>query len=542
MATHDAEGTVWVLARSRSTFFTKARMPTQCFWRYLFEATGQPELVTDPRNAPVMDWNPDASNCPDLQDSVGWVVSRLPPGQAHSAAGQVFAGRVLDGHVNARSWTWSQAAGIDIPLQFTNVIVAYLDAFRSFLRALREGTAVLMHPGQGLMSRDQKLTALENGLIRDVWESLEQARDSWRDMSRLAPVHVTATGSEPTTTADWEELVAYVERFSVAHELAHLLLGHHPSRAADHALQLAVSEVIIECGFDLDAVTSDQREELEADGFAFLVCSGAMLAELDFVSIYRAELTGFVALLAAAHVNDTMVEIHPETVTHPDFMVRQKLLSALVYRVSAADPPGPGGQHPVALLIQMEAFITVALQGQLNRMGSPAYSAPSLRHLVRNVYERIAAFERSFEADDPATAASRAQAATRERISELLPTMSRAASEPEPATADHWAVNILDQALNHPADICPHLRSGHLQAIFLSAWEAVLRCEACWTQHGLAEKIRDATGRPPLSGSEDHTCDQCGKVVPGQLVPIVARIGVWVLTTGLCPDCQQAVL
>jgi hypothetical protein len=520
-------------------FFNKTHTQQQCFWRYLFETTHQLDVVTDPRNAPVMDWGPESSNCPDLQESVSWVVSRLPLGTGRDAAGQVFVGRVLHGQVNAMTWARGSAAGIEVTVQFSNVIVAYLDALRSFLRALREGTATLMRP-EVATSRDRTLTSLQEELIDRVWERLEQDRAGWQDASRLAPVTAVAARSEAgdgtTTGAHREERVADVERFAVAHELAHLLLGHRSDGVAvDDALQLAVREVITECGIDLTAVTASQREELEADGFAFLLCSGAMLDEPDFVSTYRALVAGHVALLAAGHVNDTLVQIRADGLTHPDLLLRQQLLSGLVHRVSAASPPRPDGQHPVVLLIQLEAFITVALQAQLRRLGSPAYSPPSLANIVRGVYEGVAAFGRSFESSTDQEAAATAQAATRQRISELMPHLS----EPREANPGHWAVALLDQVLRNPTGVCIHLRDGRPQTIFLSAWERHLRCEACWTQHGFAEKIRDASGRPPNPDPEEHTCDRCRRHAPGELEAVLARIGIWVLTIGLCPDCTQ---
>jgi hypothetical protein len=263
-ATDDVAWPAWVLTRSRSMFFAKNRIPQQSFWRFLFEATRQQKLVSDPRNAPVMDWVPESSNCPDLQESVQRVVSRLPPGPGRDAARQVFVGRVIHGQVNAMSWARGHAAGVEVTLQFSNVIVAYLDALRLFLRALREGTTALMAPEGGTQSRDQALTSLQEELIHQVWARLEQDRTGWQDASRLAPVTSTTTAADGTiAAADREDLVADVERFAVAHELAHLLLGHRTDGlAADEALLLTTREVLSECGIDLDAVTGEQCEEL----------------------------------------------------------------------------------------------------------------------------------------------------------------------------------------------------------------------------------------------------------------------------------------
>ncbi len=54
------------------------------------------------------------------------MISRLPAGRGHDAAQEVFVGRTLDGQVNAMAWSRGAAAGIEITLQFSNVVVAYL--------------------------------------------------------------------------------------------------------------------------------------------------------------------------------------------------------------------------------------------------------------------------------------------------------------------------------------------------------------------------------------------------------------------------------
>lgn len=518
-------------------FFARTKTPNQCFWRHLFETTHRPDLVGDLRNAPVMSWVPESSNCPDLQESVQWVISRLPAGRGHDAAQEVFVGRTLDGQVNAMAWFRGAAAGIEITLQFSNVVVAYLDALRLFLRALREGTAALLDSG-ATPSRDQKLASLQDELIHRIWVRLEQDRAGWHDASRLAPVVATADDGT-VTTADREDRVADAERFAVAHELAHLLFGHRTDGVAqDEALLLATREIVTECGADLAGVTVEQQEELEADAFAFLACSGAMLGEPDFVSTYRALLAGHVTLLAAGHVNDALVQVRPDGVTHPDLLVRQQLLSGLVHRICADRPPGASGQHPVVLLVQLEAFVTVALQSLLQRLGSPAYSPPSLANIVRSVYERVAAFGRSFEPSTGEQAAAQAQAAARQRISELMPHLAA----PRMAGPDHWTVPLLDRVLQDPSGVCIHLRDGRPQTSFVSAGERYLRCEACWTNHAAAEKVRDASGRPPRQDPEEHTCDRCRCFAPDQLEAVVALIGLWVVTMGLCPDCTQRAL
>ena len=92
----------------------------------MLETTHRTDPVGDPRNAPVMNWVPDSSNCPDLQEYMHWVISRLPSGNGQNTARQVFVGRIPTARPEAMTWAHGPAAGIEITLQFSNVISMHI--------------------------------------------------------------------------------------------------------------------------------------------------------------------------------------------------------------------------------------------------------------------------------------------------------------------------------------------------------------------------------------------------------------------------------
>lgn len=181
------------------------------------------------------------------------------------------------------------------------------------------------------------------------------------------------------TDNEYHTLVTAAERFVIAHEFCHHMLGHTDEyfRHAGGAKRV-VHEWLSRIYADeiMDKLNSDQKQEVEADVAAFLLVCGLLSEGASRPRIYRAIGGSMVALVALAHVNEAWVSSGANS-THPGVLERYEILAKIIKEITMDLSIGEESKdHPIGFLIQFRGFISVVLQTISSRMGADV-SAPS---------------------------------------------------------------------------------------------------------------------------------------------------------------------
>ncbi|MGW5557921.1 hypothetical protein ACWER9_11925 [Micromonospora sp. NPDC003944] len=379
------------LKNSRGKFFHVHKMPPDLnFWIYFFEKAGttaalDPNLV---RRAKL--WRPERSNCPRLSFLLEDLIDAVP-GEWRALAANLFAGRVLQGDVNAAAWTERKAGILEINIQYSFTLSAYAAAYDEFFHHLKNFYFDILKD----TSKAEELSASINRSFAIPWGELDSARKAWLDRRLVTtgnPVQLRLSAGRESLQ---EDMVDAAESFVIAHELAHHLLGHTVSRRDKRRAKLIVDQTVERLGlFDsIAAFNNSQREELHADLLAFLIVARAIERQPNFSDLYRAVAGSSLALITLAHVADEWVE-SDSAGTHPGFVTRFALIRSLTDAFSADAPPGEIGDHPMGFLAQLSTFAGVALSTWLSRRfpdEKPATIEQAMTHLIHlmnKVYDR----------------------------------------------------------------------------------------------------------------------------------------------------------
>ncbi|NJP34652.1 hypothetical protein [Micromonospora thermarum] len=203
------------LKNSRGKFFHVHRMPPDLsFWLFFFRHAGR-EADLDPalvRRA--QDWQPERSNCPRLTFLLDDLIDAVPA-EWRALAANLFAGRVLQGDVNAAAWTERKAGILEINVQYSFTLSAYAAAYDEFFHHLKDFS---LHVMQGAI-KSEELSASINKRFLEPWDQLENERDAWLDRHLVAtsnPVQRRLTVGRENLQ---EDMVDAAESFVIAHEL-----------------------------------------------------------------------------------------------------------------------------------------------------------------------------------------------------------------------------------------------------------------------------------------------------------------------------------
>lgn len=266
----------------------------------------------------LLEWAPSHANDQNLADLLGELSSVLPAASRPRLA-SVFVGYTDSGELNAEAWSRKGDDAIQISYRFPTALQIYVAVYSDFLRLLdveRSGR----HAGA---ARDVRPEAL-----RILWSEVDDVISGWSERDLFferIPEQWTVVGSE--RMAEARRLTRDgAERWALAHELSHHLLGHQgrPDRVASERLKSFMDRHSLrqECG----GLNRRQYEEFQADVLATLLCAGyfvdppAAEARVRRALIAEAASSGMIALTAAAHSNETWRLFADET--HPGSLRR----------------------------------------------------------------------------------------------------------------------------------------------------------------------------------------------------------------------------
>src|SRR5690349_19424518 len=136
--------------------------PDKSFWIFYFEKLDALSLIPEKDLRKLQSWSPERSNCPDLTEMMEDFIDRIPD-EWKATARNIFVGRVPSGEMQAEAWTEKQAGVIEINIQFTWILAAYVTAFDEFFQSIR---AVIEAGGAGMTDSraDALIQTLEDRL------------------------------------------------------------------------------------------------------------------------------------------------------------------------------------------------------------------------------------------------------------------------------------------------------------------------------------------------------------------------------------------
>ena len=379
-----------ILRKSRGKFFNKYRMPPdRNFWLYYFELLGKLDEIPDEHKRLLADWRPERSNCPEITVMMNDFINRIPTAW-RDIAREIFVGRVPAGEIQATAWTEKHAGLIEMNIQFTWVLSAYVDTYDEFYFAMRDLVDEVSRNGSDPAVEALAMT-LQSRLL-DPWDRLDEKKLAWRDprlieSGTLALVQTSRPGREEARM----NLVNACEAYILAHELAHHLLGHLVKDRGKARAREVVSEYLRdeELWRTYSALNKSQKEEFEADILAFLLVANGAGRSAEQGYMYRAVLSSAMTQIALAHVNERWVYDEPDA-THPHFFQRFSVIQRLTEILSIEMSRGSLGDHPMSALGQVETFSAVALHHWRVQVDSEVSSA--------GIYDVVDLFFKRFRA------------------------------------------------------------------------------------------------------------------------------------------------
>lgn len=353
------------LKNSRGKFFEVHQMPpNRSFWHYFLEWSGRLQEQPEGDIRGLSSWKPERSNCPELTAVIENLIRNVPI-EWRAQASNIFVGRVLDAAPNAQAWTRVKAGIIEINIQYTFILSAYVATFEEYMQSVK----TLL---QGILDEPETIEGIVNSLDHRLsipWAHLEESRPTWMDSRLLGGGNPALLQLTPPDRVQFrEDAVLACEEFAVAHELAHHLLYHTVSRPGKSKAKATVERAIREA--HLTAVMTKcnqlQAEEIQADILAFMMVANAINKAPEFSDLYRALIGSVVTLVSLAHVHDTWIATGNDA-SHPDFIARFDVICHLTEWLSGSRSKGEIGDHPLGLLAQLRGFSAVAINAWLHR-------------------------------------------------------------------------------------------------------------------------------------------------------------------------------
>ncbi|MET8372468.1 hypothetical protein ABZU42_22435 [Micromonospora profundi] len=358
------------LKNSRGKFFHIHKMPVdRSFWRHFIETVvPQPEATLSNYSKADLElfttWRPEHSNCEQLTTVIEELTRSLPD-DCKALARNLFVGRVLDGEVNARAWSERQAGLVEISLQYTNILGAYAATYDEYFQSVRSLVKTITDPA---IDEDELVSRLTVRL-EQPWNELRAQQNQWKDPTVVFGGCATIFSSvAPERMRIVEKVVLAAEAFIIAHELAHHLLGHTNTKRDKQSAKRALDEAVNATAIPqvLLPLNPAQRQEVEADALAFLICANALHGPPTFPEIYDALAGSVLSFVAAAHVKDDWIanEVAP---THPGFLERMQVIAELTTLVALERPADKEMGHPLGFLAQLQTFAGLALNAYLHQ-------------------------------------------------------------------------------------------------------------------------------------------------------------------------------
>lgn len=323
----------WQLSDGRNKFFgTRGMDQIHSFWWHYLGRIGSDEALRardDPANAPALTWTPQRSNCPELETLITETLDRLQPTIRDVLEG-IFVGRTIDADVNAEAFHENGRAYVVLPIQYTHAAEAYLAAWDRFGAAGREKR-----------TSDADLA----GVIR----VLDDSRDGWAARGAIFPATAEArSGPTGPGARDYGPAITAVERWIVAHEWAHHLLGHQAKSVKSLHLEEKVTSIIDIAGHIelVLQVPEVQRREMHADILATMLLAGGLDKNVTPrpQDIFLTVIGGAIALIAEGHVHESWSsaadDTHPGAIRRLNFLLQ---FAGDVYGAASLQRDGASG-------------------------------------------------------------------------------------------------------------------------------------------------------------------------------------------------------
>ena len=301
----------WRLEDGRKKFYGTARMQdaTHSFWwhylRQLDDPRARAGMVMDDQLS-KLGWVPTRSNCGELEEAIEILLASMQKPYRAVLEG-IFVARAMSGDVNAEARHSAGSAYVVLPVQYTFAAEAYLAAWHRLLAAEASGEVT-------------------GDAIGAVMDDLERHRLQWASSAVIQPAPPEARKG-PFEDTQYIETLSAVDRWIMAHEWSHHLLGHEAKGVKKLRLTARVEQFIdaVGGGVVLRGRPYSQLKEFHAD-----ILGTALLAgELDEspaspARVFQAVLGGVIALIVEAHVNNTWI-VEADS-SHPPTLQRLRLL------------------------------------------------------------------------------------------------------------------------------------------------------------------------------------------------------------------------
>ena len=375
---------MWQIKRSRGLFLSEHQFAdNRSVWSYVGEEMLRTAGSDADRSAVQTfiareDWQklakfvPNVSNCPVIEQNANGLVDKLDASWK-ALAKNVFFGVTLDGIPNAEAHNHRNAGIVSISLQFMWLLESYVLAYDAMLYSFREHARAYDN-GTSPNFDQQTLTN-----SRESWRRLETAAIGWRDPGRIDPGRGTVEIYVPGRDAGVvDDAVQSAVTFTLAHELAHHILGH-TSRNSGTRAKDAVQRLLQNLGEASQAFIKthpkDHERELLCDAMAFQIISGVYISSSasrrDYMSAYRAMLGSCICLLSLAHVGDHWIS-HDYSDTHPSFQMRWHNLLLMASEAWGDWPRDTTGGHPLDLAHQLRIFVDSAFTNRVEKAMGPS--------------------------------------------------------------------------------------------------------------------------------------------------------------------------
>ncbi|MFF4285987.1 hypothetical protein ACFY0R_11765 [Streptomyces sp. NPDC001633] len=379
------------LEQSRKSFHEVRGLPVQNFWKTVFQAQGRDDILGTPKFQNYLNWTPNRSNCPELEVLMEDLTESIPE-EWRARGRRIFTGRNLRGEANAEAWQSGEIGVIELNYGFTSAAMIYMVLYSKYFEMIHTlGTEVDFSDDDEEIIR-MVLEEIEKGGFEPILIA-EEERKTWTANGRVFPAHrLLREIPDSRSEESYHESVRAIEEFAIAHEYAHHLLGHtndeYPrSRYINRKLDTEMAKL----GVDLSSydVNEAQVDELRADSLALLMTSGRLMDQVSAPSIYRSMAGAIIGLTVLAHINETWVVSNAPDETHPDFITRYEVATALLKEMSRSMPIGQEGGHPFGFLAQLSGFVSLILDRWLTSHDD-GHSPANILGLASWLFERSA--------------------------------------------------------------------------------------------------------------------------------------------------------
>ncbi|MEA1798603.1 hypothetical protein [Rhodococcus qingshengii] len=339
------------LKNSRGLFFAQTREPQISYWanpKMLKLVEGSRRTIP----SEFLNWNPCApdsrSNCPQLHSTMEMLVNLSNP-KWRDRASNIYAGRIYSNEDVAEAQTNLRGGMIAISNEYSSAITAYAAMYGRFVSAIDFAA--------GITQEQSRL--LWTGLHDHFNKSIE-------DFKRGGIISLKGNDlmvfPDDEARSSFESAIFMAEFWTVAHEFSHHIVRDVSTRR-DREVVTILRDLTkaSSVGEEIRAMSSDQRDEINADLLATLLVSGYFNDTRDPIGVPGAISGAALSLITIAHFRDEWT-CDPED-SHPGCLDRIRILLTLICEYYGSESAYPGDSERSHIVVRRVAglLITFAL-------------------------------------------------------------------------------------------------------------------------------------------------------------------------------------